>query len=79
MGGLASQFGFSVGSGGDGLGGDNLLSLMKSRLIVQDVLLTPISVDWDSVLLLNQYVASDKKLMAKWDSLGLYPIDPLKC
>jgi len=77
--GLASQFGFSMGGGGEGLGGDNLLSLMKSRRIVQDVLLSPISVDGDSVLLLNQYVASDKKLKAKWDSLGLYPIDPLKC
>ena len=61
------------------MGGENLLSLMKSRRIVQDVLLSPISVDGDSVLLLNQYVASDKKLKAKWDSLGLYPIDPLKC
>ncbi len=78
--GLASQFGFAMGnSGGDGLGGDNLLTLMKSRRIVEEVLLSPISVDGDSVLLLNQYVASDKKLKAKWDSLGLYPIDPLKC
>ncbi len=78
--GLASQFGFALGnSGGDGLGGDNLLTLMKSRRIVEEVLLSPISVDGDSVLLLNQYVASDKKLKAKWDSLGLYPIDPLKC
>ena len=78
--GLATQFGFNIGnSGGDGLGGDNLLSLMKSRRIVQDVLLSPISVDGDTILLLNQYVTSDKKLKAKWDSLGMYPIDPLKC
>ena len=79
LGGLASQFGFSLGGGGEGLGGDNLLSLMKSRRIVQDVLLSKIYVAGDSVLLLNQYVATQTKLKAKWDTLGLYPIDAKKC
>ena len=80
LGGLASQFGLALGSsGGDGLGGDNLLSLMKSRRIVQDVLLSKIYVAGDSVLLLNQYVATQAKLKAKWDTLGVYPVDPLKC
>ena len=79
LGGLASQFGFSMGGGGEGLGGDNLLSLMKSRRIVQDVLLSKIYVEGDSVLLLNQYVATQAKLKAKWDTLGLYPIDAEKC
>jgi hypothetical protein len=79
LGGLASQFGFSMGGGGEGLGGDNLLSLMKSRRIVQDVLLSTIYVEGDSVLLLDQYLRSSDKLMAKWDSLGIYPVDPLKC
>ena len=79
LGGLASQFGLSMGGGGEGLGGDNLLSLMKSRRIVQDVLLSKIYVAGDSVLLLNQYVATQAKLKAKWDTLGLYPVDPLKC
>ena len=79
LGGLASQFGFSMGEGGEGLGGDNLLSLMKSRRIVQDVLLSTIYVEGDSVLLLDQYLRSSDKLMAKWDSLGIYPVDPLKC
>lgn len=78
LGGLASQFGFSMGGGGEGLGGDNLLSLMKSRRIVQDVLLSKIYVEGDSVLLLDQYLRSGE-LLAKWDSLGIYPVDPLKC
>ena len=80
LGGLASQFGLALGSsGGDGLGGDNLLSLMKSRRIVQDVLLSKIYVAGDSVLLINHYVATQTKLKAKWDTLGLYPIDAKKC
>ena len=79
LGGLASQFGLSVGGGGEALGGDNLLSLMKSRRIVQDVLLSKIIVEGDSVLLINQYVATQTKLKAKWDTLGLYPIDAKEC
>jgi hypothetical protein len=79
LGGLASQFGFSMGAGGEGLGGDNLLSLMKSRRIVQDVLLSPIPIQGDSVLLINRYVAAQPKLKAKWDSLGLYPIQGSTC
>jgi len=77
--GLASQFGFSMGAGAEGLGGDNLLSLMKSRRIVQDVLLSPIYINGDSLLLVNQYVAAEPKLKAKWDSLGLYPMYAAKC
>ena len=79
LGGLASQFGFSMGGGGEGLGGDNLLSLMKSRRVVQDVLLSTIYVEGDSVLLINQYVATQPKLKAKWDTLGLYPIEARIC
>jgi hypothetical protein len=77
--GIASQFGFSVGGGGEGLGGENLLTLMKSRRIVQDVLMSKIYVDGDSVLLINQYVATQPKLKAKWDTLGLFPIDVRTC
>jgi hypothetical protein len=79
LGGLASQFGFSMGGGGEGLGGDNLLSLMKSRRIVQDVLMSPIYVNGDSVLLVNQYVAAQPRLKAEWDSLGLYPLTVATC
>ena len=68
-----------MGGGADGLGGDNLLSLMKSRRIVQDVLLSPISVDGDSILLIEQYIATTPKMQSRWDSLGLLPIDPIRC
>jgi hypothetical protein len=39
--GLASQFGYNIGGGGGAFTGDNLLELMKSRRLIQDVLLTP--------------------------------------
>jgi hypothetical protein len=78
LGGLASQFGFSMGGGADGLGGENLLSLMKTRRVIQDVLLSPIVVNGDSVLLLEQYLKSSQK-WSSWDSLGLLPINPLIC
>ena len=77
--GLASSFGISMGGGGEGLGGENLLTLMKSRRIVQDVLLTPVLVDRDSVLLINQYVRTYPDLKEAWDSAGLYPITASCC
>jgi hypothetical protein len=79
LGALASQFGFSIGGGGEGLGGENLLPLMKSRRVIQDVLLSKIYVEEDSVLLINQYVATQPKLKAKWDTLGIFPIDGRTC
>lgn len=76
--GLASQFGISMGAEGAGLAGDNLLTLMKSR-IVQDVLLTPVFVDGDSVLLINQYVRTFPEMKEAWDSAGLYPFTAACC
>ena len=76
---LASQFGFNIGAEGSGLAGDNLLTLMKSRRIIQDVLLTPVVLDGDSVLLINQYVRTWPKLKEKWDSVGIYPISAACC
>jgi hypothetical protein len=78
--GLASQFGFSMG--GDGVGmfsGENLLTLMKSRRMVEDVLLTPVLIGGDSILLVNQYVQSWPELKEAWDSAGLYPLDAKTC
>ena len=72
--GLASQFGFSMGGDGGGMfSGENLLTLMKSRRMVEDVLLTPISTNGDSTLLINQYVRTWPELKEHWDSAGLYP------
>jgi hypothetical protein len=76
--GLASQFGFSMGGGSEGLRGDNLLSLMKSRRIVQDVLLSKIYVEGDSILMLEQFLKANEMLPI-WITIGLYPVDPLKC
>jgi hypothetical protein len=77
--GLASQFGINMGAEGAGLAGDNLLTLMKSRRIVQDVLLTPILTEGDSVLLINQYVRTWPDLKEVWDSAGLYPLTANCC
>ena len=46
LGGIASQFGFDIGSYGSGSGifaGDNILDILKSRKIVQQVLLSDIN------------------------------------
>ena len=72
--GLASQFGFSMGGSEGTFKGNNLLSIMKSRRLIDEVLLTPILVGSDSILLINQYVRTDNRLYEKWDSLGIYPI-----
>ncbi len=76
---LASQFGMSLGADGAGLAGDNLLTLMKSRRIVEEVLLSPVYVNGDSVLLIDQYVATWPDLKESWDSLGLYPMTGRAC
>lgn len=77
--GLASQFGMSLGADGAGLAGDNLLTLMKSRRIVEEVLLSQVYVNGDSVLLIDQYVGTWPDLKETWDSLGLYPMTGRAC
>jgi hypothetical protein len=77
--GLASQFGMSLGADGAGLAGDNLLTLMKSRRIVEDVLLSPVYLNGDSILLIDQYVGTWPDLKESWDSLGLYPMTGKAC
>ena len=76
---LASQFGFSMGSGGGTFMGDNLLNIMKSRRLIEGVLRTPVNIQGDSVLLINQFIRSDKDLKEEWDSVGIYPIDNSTC
>jgi len=77
--GLASQFGFSMGSSGGTFVGDNLLNIMKSRRLIEGVLRTPVYVQGDSVLLINQFVRTDKDLKEAWDSGGIYPVDNTTC
>jgi hypothetical protein len=46
---------------------------------VEDVLLSPMYIDGDSVLLINQYVRSWPELKESWDSAGIYPISRPTC
>ena len=65
--GLASQFGIDL-SGGDGAGlfqGDNILELLKSRLLVQKALLKPYPTDTSKTLGDILFLISGKK--KDWD------------
>jgi hypothetical protein len=66
--GLASQFGLDLSGGGEGaFSGDNLLQLMKSRLIVQNTLLTQVVVKGRKQTLAELYI-SFNNLREKWAS-----------
>jgi hypothetical protein len=66
--GLASQFGLSIGENVGGMfTGENLIELLKSRRIVEDVLLSPVSIDGDSVLLIDQFINTSPRFK---DALG---------
>ena len=71
LGSLASQFGLNIGgSAGSGLGGDNLLGLMKSPAIIERVLKTQ---PHGSKVLIDQYVETNPKLKARWAERNLLP------
>lgn len=65
--GLASSFGIDLGStgGGGAFAASNLSELMKSRLIVEKVLLNPININGKSTTLAEYYI-SFNNLRAKW-------------
>ena len=68
LGGLASQFGFDIGSimsGGSLFSGDNILDILKSKAIVYKVLLSPDGTDISSTSLANRYLAYSGMRM-KW-------------
>jgi len=65
--GLASQFGINMGGGG-GQGvfvGENLLALMKSRLMIEKTLLTTVNVNNRRITLAELYIDINK-LRKKW-------------
>ncbi len=66
--GLASQFGIDLGGGSAGgeFSGDNLLELMKSRLMVEKTLLTPIPIDGRMETLAELYI-NFNKLQQDWE------------
>ena len=69
--GLASQFGYNIGGSGGGVfAGGNLLELMKSRRLIQDVLLSP-GASGESYI--NHYVRTKTGLHEAWSNEGLYP------
>ncbi len=65
--GLASQFGIDLGasSGGGAFTGDNLLTLMKSRSMVESTLLTPMDIEGKRQTLAGYYITFNK-LREKW-------------
>lgn len=63
--GLASQFGLDVGGAGGAFSGDNLIELMKSRLMVEKTLLTPVNVNGKSETLAQLYIDFNG-LREKW-------------
>nr|WP_294795222.1 lipopolysaccharide biosynthesis protein [uncultured Mucilaginibacter sp.] len=67
--GLASQFGIDLGGGnvGGAFSGDNLLILMKSRLMVENSLLTTVSINGKNETLAELYISSSG-LREKWEN-----------
>jgi hypothetical protein len=61
LGSIASQFGMDLGGGSAGaFSGDNLLELMKSRLLIEKTLLTPVDSFGKEKLLISQYIDFNK-------------------
>jgi uncharacterized protein involved in exopolysaccharide biosynthesis len=55
--GLASSFGFDLGSGGGGLfTSSNIIELMKSRLVVEKTLLNPVQIAGKEISLADYYI-----------------------
>lgn len=65
--GLASIAGVDLGGGGGGIfQGDNILSLYKSRTMLEQTLLTSVSIDGKPQLLVDRYIAFNH-LRKKWE------------
>ena len=65
--GLASSFGIDLGgSGGGAFAASNLAELMKSRLLVEKVLLEPIVIKGKTITLVEYYIQINK-LRESWD------------
>ncbi len=65
---IASQFGIDLGGGGNGgaFAGDNLVELLKTRLMVEKALLKPVVIQNDTELLVNRYIDMFE-LRKKWE------------
>lgn len=59
--GLASSFGFDIGSSGGGIfTGSNLTELFKSRIMVEQTLLTPVIINGKKVSLAEMYIQNNE-------------------
>lgn len=57
--GIANQLGIDLGGGGNGMGvftGENIIEFLKSRLMIQKVLLSPVIVNQKSITLADYYI-----------------------
>lgn len=79
--GLASSLGIDLGgSGGGAFAGTNLIELMKSRLLVEKTLLSPVVIAKDTISMAEYYIRINK-LREKWDAKPeiakiQFPYDP---
>ena len=65
--GLASSFGFDLGSGGGGLfTSSNIIELMRSRLVVEKTLLNTVKLSGKEITLADYYIEYNK-LYKEWD------------
>jgi hypothetical protein len=64
---IAAQFGLNGIGGGDGgvFSGDNMIELLKSRFLIEKTLLSTVTINGKSDLLLNRYIRFNK-LDKKW-------------
>lgn len=58
---LASQFGIDIGGKSGAFEGDNLLEFLKSALIIQKTLLTPIKYNNDTITLIDLFLNKEKQ------------------
>jgi uncharacterized protein involved in exopolysaccharide biosynthesis len=66
--GLAAQFGLDLGSGSGGIfEGENLAQFLKSKMLIQRTLLSPVSINDKKDILVNYYVNTNK-MRKSWES-----------
>jgi hypothetical protein len=68
---IASQFGVNLGSEASGLSGNNLLTLMKSRRIIEDVLFQPINYSSGTKNILELFLKNEPNIQLKWEDKNI--------
>lgn len=71
--GLASQFGISFGGAKNVFAGDNIIEIMLSRRIIEDVLLSVDTFDHKPVTLIEFYLNENQNTYNKKDGIHFYP------